>query len=243
MWKLKYTHAMTGTGKKGVTKSDIRRQRGPLNSLVAERMRQLGIQNVVGFAEYAGISDSAMYDLLNGRVVNGQLIMPKWQILTKLAVALDKPTHELLYLIDPDAPGANLVLDVQQVPVYIAGQVGAGPQQLWERSDVVYVERQFAENRDLVAFTVVGDSMAGGRHPIYDGDVVIVDQRVEGEVNFPVVARLKDDGHVVKRLRPGGILDSANPEFLDPDTSIISPDRVAHLVGRVVRVIGNLATA
>ncbi len=218
--------------------------RGPLNGLIAERMRQLNLSTVKDFADYAGIGRTSIHDLVRGRTTtSGTWTKPSFDTLTKLAVALDKPTHELLYLIDPEAPGANLVFDVQQVPVYIAGHVGAGPQQLWERNDVVYVERQFAENRDLIAFTVVGDSMAGGRHPIHDGDMVIVDQRVGGEVNFPVVARLKDDGHVVKRLRPGGILDSANPDFVDPDTSIIAPDRIAHLVGRVVRVIGNLTTA
>lgn len=236
---------MSRPAKGSTNKKEIQRQRGPLNALVAERMRALNIQNVVGFAEYAGISDSAMYDLLNGRVVNGQVIMPKWQLVTKLAQALGKPTHELLYILDPEAPGAAEMVanvqPVQQVPVFIAGNVGAGPEQLHERCDVVYVERKFAEGRDLVAFAVVGDSMAGGRHPIYSGDVVIVDRKMAGEVNFPVVARLRGDGYVVKRLRPGNILDSANPDFIDLDTAIITTDRIDQMVGRVVRVIGNLA--
>lgn len=234
---------MTGRSKAGPEKSEIKRQRGPLNSLVAQRMRELGIANVVGFAEHAGISDTAMYDILNGRVVNGVLIMPKWQIITKLAQALNRPTHELLYLLDPDAPGADLVVGVRQVPVYIAGSVGAGPEQLEPLDEVVYVERAFAENRELVAFRVVGNSMAGGRHPIYDGDVVIVQRGTEGELNFPVVARLRDDGYVVKRLRPGGILDSANSEFMDPDFALIPPDRVAQIVGQVVRVVSNIHCA
>lgn len=232
---------MSRPAKGSSSKREIQKQRGPLNALVAERMRTLNIQNVVGFAEYAGISDSAMYDLLNGRVVNGQVIMPKWQLITKLAQALGKPTHELLYILDPEAPGAEMVADVRQVPVFIAGQVGAGPEQLRERSDVVYVERKFAEGRDLVAFAVAGDSMAGGRHPIHDGDIVIVDRKLAGEVNFPIVARLRGDGYVVKRLRPGNILDSANPDFMDLDTAIITTDRIDQMVGRVVRVIGNLA--
>jgi SOS-response transcriptional repressor LexA len=231
---------MSGTVPSKTSKADIRKQRGPFNALVAERMRQLGLRSVVQFAEYAGLSDTAMYEMLSGRVVNGTLIMPKWQSITKLAAALAKPTHELLYLLDPDAPGANLVLDVHQVPVYIAGHVGAGPQQLAATDDVVYVESQFADHRDLIAFHVVGESMAGGRHPIYDGDIVIVDRKVGGEVNLPIVARLHDDGYVVKRLRPNNVLDSANADFLDPDMMTISPDRVAELVGRVVRVISNV---
>ncbi|OWL96559.1 hypothetical protein CBQ26_09280 [Deinococcus indicus] len=222
------------------TKTAIRRQRGPLNALVANRMQQLNLPNVTAFAEYAGISESVMYDMLNGRVVNGVLIMPKWQSLTKLAQALNKPTHEILYLLDPEAYGAGTVIGVQQVPVYIAGSVGAGPEQLHESDEVVYVEKQFADGRDLVAFHVRGDSMAGGRHPIYNGDIVIVDRQVAGEINFPVVARLRNDGYVVKRLRPGGILDSTNPEYDDPHQSIIEPARVDHVTGRVVRVIGNM---
>lgn len=206
-------------------------------------MKALNLPNVSAFAEYAGISESVMYDMLNGRVVNGVLIMPKWQSLTKLAQALDKPTHELLYLLDPEAPGAGTVVGVQQVPVYIAGCVGAGPEQLVEADEVVYVEKQFADGRDLVAFHVCGDSMAGGRHPIYDGDIVVVDRQIAGEVNFPVVARLRGDGYVCKRLRPGGILDSTNPEYDDPDMSIIAPARVAHVEGRVVRVISNALAA
>lgn len=224
------------------SKSAIRRQRGPLNALVANRMKELNISNVVGFAEYAGLSDTAMYEMLSGRVVNGVLIMPKWQSITKLAAALDKPTHEILYLLDPDAPGADLVFGVQQVPVYVAGCVGAGPEQMLERDDVVYVEKSFADNRDLVAFHVCGDSMAGGKRPIYDGDIVIVDRNIAPEINLPAVARLEDDGYVVKRLRPGGILDSANPEYDDPETALIPPHRIAQMVGRVVRIHSNVAT-
>lgn len=215
--------------------------RGPLNGLIAARMRQLGLSTVKEFADYAGVGRTSLHDLVRGRTTpSGTWTKPSLDTLSRLAAALDKPTHELLYLIDPDAPGAGTVIDVQQVPVYIAGSVGAGPQQLDPSDEVVYVEKTFAEHRDLVAFHVKGDSMAGGRHPIYDGDIVIVDRQVAGEVNFPVVARLKDDGYVVKRLRPGGVLDSANPDFVDTHESFITPDRVAQQVGRVVRVISNL---
>lgn len=218
--------------------------RGPLNALIATRMRQLGLSTVKEFAEYAGVGRTSLHDLVRGRAKDdGAWTKPSFDTLTKLAAALNKPTHELVYLIDPDAPGAGTVVGVQQVPVYIAGCVGAGPEQLVEADDVVYVEKQFADGRDLVAFHVCGDSMAGGRHPIYDGDIVVVDRQVAGEVNFPVVARLRGDGYVCKRLRPGGILDSTNPEYDDPDMSIIAPARVAHVEGRVVRVISNALAA
>ncbi|WP_291423266.1 S24 family peptidase [Deinococcus sp.] len=227
------------TAKERNSKSKVRR--GPLHAMVAKKIAELGLSNVVEFAAYAGLSDTVMYDMLNGRVVKGVAIMPKWQSITKLAAALGKPTHEIMYLFDPEAPGADLVLGVQQVPVYVAGCVGAGPERLIDSDDMVYVEKAFADNRDLIAFHVCGDSMAGGKRPIYDGDIVIVDRNVEPEINSPVVARLVDDGYVVKRLRPGGILDSANQEYSDPATALIPPSRVARMVGRVVRIHSNIA--
>lgn len=129
--------------------------------------------------------------------------------------------------------------EVKQVPVLVAGRVGAGPEQDWELEQYVYVERDFDEGRDLVAFKVEGDSMDGGSRPIAGGDLVIVDRKKGGEFNSPVVARLSDDGYVCKRLRPGNFLDSANPAYDDPDYAVIAPDRVAEVVGRVVRTIHN----
>lgn len=230
---------MEDKGASAKAKQQVRRIRGPLNGLVADRMRQLGIPNVTGFAQHAGLSDTAMYDVLGGRIINGVVIMPKWDTITKLAAALGKPTHEILYILDPEAPGADSVFSVQQVPVYLAGCVGAGPQQQLEIAGEITVDKEFAEGRDLVAYRVCGNSMAGGRHPIYNDDVVIVDRRLEGEINQPVVARLRDNGYICKRLRPGGVLDSANPDHTDPNTSLVTPDRVAQVVGRVVRIISN----
>ncbi|WP_019008491.1 hypothetical protein [Deinococcus aquatilis] len=57
--------------------------------------------------------------------------------LIKLAVALKMPTHELLYLIDPSAPGADLVTGVQHLPVYVADRVGTGPEPLALSGEVV----------------------------------------------------------------------------------------------------------
>ena len=231
---------MAETGNQRITKQTIRRQRGALSSLVGERMQQLGHRNVGEFAKYAGISESGIYSILNGRIEDGTPIVPKWQTMVALARALERPTHELLYILDPSAPGADLQLGVAQMPVYLAGCVGAGPDQLRELEENVFVDAEFAEGRDLVAFRVKGNSMAGGRRPIYDGDIVIVDRKIGAEVNSPVVARLRDDGYVVKRLRQNGFLDSANPDYDDPDMAMIDPSRIADLIGRVVRVHSEL---
>ena len=203
-------------------------------------MRKHGIGNVRDFADYAGVSRAAVYDLIRGRsTINGTWMRPSLETLLKLAGALNIPTHELLYLLEPDAPGANVPLasEVAQVPIIIAGHVGAGPDRSDAADGVTYVEQEFAAHRELVAFRVKGDSMAGGKHPIYNDDLVIVARGQEGEINMPVVVRLDSDGYVCKRLRPGGSLDSANSDFLDPELAVITPDRIAGIVGKVVRII------
>lgn len=232
------------TTRRGRTKragSAVDELRGPLNDLIGRRMKQLGMETVKEFADKFGIGRSTIYDLVRGRS-DGSVSNPSLETISRLADALERPAHEILYLVSPQTRGAALTLGVAQVPVYMAGCVGAGPEQLQElMGQAVFVEATFARGRDLAAFKVCGDSMAGGKRPIYDGDVVIVDRNLGGEVNQPVVARLVDDGYVVKRLRPGGVLDSSNPEYDDPEQSLIPAERVAHMVGRVVRVLGNVA--
>lgn len=225
-------------------KTKIAEMRGPINGLIVDYMRKHNVTNVREFADRVGVGRNTIYDLVRGRsTINGAWMKPSLDTLTKLAVALERPTHELLYLIDPEAPGANtpLAAEVMQVPVAIAGRVGAGPDQTYELQGHTFVEREFAQGRDLIAFKVEGDSMAGGKHPIYRGDLVIVDRHLQGEMNSAVVARLVSDGYVCKRLRPGNILDSTNPDFADPDLAVITPDRIAEVVGKVVRIVHNAA--
>lgn len=222
------------------SKSEVGQLRGPLNGLIADRMRQLGMETVKEFADKFGIGRSTIYDLVRGRS-DGSISNPSLETISRLADALERPAHEILYLVSPSTRGAATTVRASQVPVYLAGCAGAGPEQLQEIHDhTVLVEAEFAYGRDLSAFHVCGESMAGGRHPIYDGDVVIVDRNLGGEINQPVVARLAGNGYVVKRLRPGGILDSTNPEYNDEEQAVIMPDRVAQIVGRVVRVQSTL---
>ena len=225
---------MTSQARTRKTKSEVGQLRGPLNGLIAERMRSLGIETVKDFADRFNIGRSTIYDLVRGRS-DGSMSNPSLETITRLADALGRPAHEILYLVSPGAPGAG-VSRVEQVPVFIAGHVGAGPEQLHELEGVqVFVEASFAQGRDLVAFRVAGNSMEGGIRPIYDGDVVIVDRNVPPEQNQAAVARLQGNGYVVKRLRSQGILDSTNPDYVG-DHSIIQPQQVAQMVGRVVRV-------
>ncbi|WP_288482422.1 XRE family transcriptional regulator [uncultured Deinococcus sp.] len=219
-------------------KSEVGKLRGPLNSLIVARMRELGIETVKEFADHVGIGRSTIYDLVRGRS-DGSLSNPSLETVTRLADALERPAHEILYMVNPHARGANSPVQVERVPVYCAGSVGAGPQQLNELDKKVFVDRDFAHGRDLVAFLVAGDSMAGGPRPIYNDDVVIVDRNIAPEINQAAVARLTGNGYVVKRLRPGGILDSSNPDYMGEHTVVPIQD-VAQMVGKVVKIIGNL---
>lgn len=220
----------------------IAKTRGPLNGLIADRMRYLGFETVKDFADHAGISRTSLHELIRGRATtSGAWTKPSIDTLAKLAIALNRPLHELIYIIAPEALGAEEFTKnrqqpmIERIPVYIAGCVGAGPQQLTETDEYITVEREFTKNRDLVAFRVVGDSMAGGKRPIHDDDIVVVDRNAEPEINSPIVARLTGNGYVVKRLRPGGFLDSTNTEYTGPH-AVVNVEGIDQLVGRVVRV-------
>lgn len=73
---------------------------GALNDRIAGHMQDQGIENLRDFATIAGIPLSAMNDLVQGHKT------PAVKTLVALARALECPTHTLLYLLVPDAPGA-----------------------------------------------------------------------------------------------------------------------------------------
>jgi phage repressor protein C with HTH and peptisase S24 domain len=134
-------------------------------------------------------------------------------------------------------PGQPLM---RPLPVRIAGWVGAGPDQNEEAYlDPVWVEEQFAQGKDLLAFKIRGDSMEGGRRPIFDGDLVLVNRNDKGYDGAAVVARLRSDGYVCKLLKIdkyGTNLVSANPAYTNGTPPYISGEQVSELVGRVVEV-------
>jgi repressor LexA len=149
-------------------------------------------------------------------------------------------------MLAPDAPGADeevVMPGVRRFRVGVAGWVGAGPQQLEEiNGQHVVVEEEFARGKDLQAFRVRGDSMAAGKRPIYDGDIVIVNVRDKGYNTAAVVARLVDGRYVCKMLKDdhhGKMLVSANPVHTNGTPTSIPIEQVDEIVGRVVRVIGN----
>lgn len=216
---------------------------GPFNTRIAARMKQLGMRKLEDFADHFGIGRTTVYSLVRGRVApGGGWVKPSVDTLVKLSEALETPLHVLVYELEPGAFGHNTVAPMQSVPVGRAGWLGAGPEQNEEINDTIWVEADFARGKDLVAFRIRGDSMAAGRHPIYDGDTVIVNRLDKGHNNSQVVARLTNDGHVCKLLKEDRFSDvvrlaSANPEHLNGTPTTIAPEDIAEIIGRVVRVI------
>jgi repressor LexA len=219
---------------------------GPFNRLIADTMRHQGIERLEDFADKWGIGRSTIYDLVRGRVsVHGGWSKPSVETLVKLAAALNLPTHELLYLLEPEAPGATEINLYTPGASYVSriGHAGAGPGQNHALEDRVPVPNDWARGRDLVAFTVRGDSMAGGKRPIYDGDTVIVDKSRGVRSGMIVVARLADDSYVCKAFKDdkfGKRLTSLNPLYTNAAPPVIPLEDVAEIIGPVVRLAADV---
>ena len=225
------------------TKGEVK---GPFQERIAARMDELKMKRLEEFADHFGLGRTTVYGLYHGRVSpKGSVVKPSVDTLVKLADALEVPLHVLIYELEPGARGADLITSppLQRVEVRMAGWVGAGPDQTEEILDEqLWVEREFARGRELLGFKIRGDSMAAGRHPIYDGDTVVVDRNAKGHNNSPVVARLIDNGYVCKLLKEDRFshivkLASANPEHQNGTPTAIAPEQIEEIVGRVVRIV------
>jgi repressor LexA len=238
---------------KGTT-DELRRVRDPFHALIVQSMRRHGFREITKWADHFRIGRTTLYNLLHGRETgSGTWVTPSLETLVKLARAFDKPLHELVYMVQPDAPGAELKSTgttaplveseppPRQVSVNIAGWCNTSSQQD-ESSypNVVWVEEEFSEGKELYAFKILGDSMAAGRVPIHHGDIVLVDGNDKGSNTASVVARLAGNGYVCKMLKEdrfGKLLQSRNPEHTNGTPSAIPMEQVAEIVGRVVRII------
>ena len=207
--------------------------------LITKRMAELRIKNLQEFADRFGIGRSTLYDLVRGRSPSHKTWgKPSLDTLVQLANALEKPLHELIYLIEPEAPGANE--RSYRVRVNIAGWCSDSSEQKSTGDWFIYVEEEFAQSRDLRAFKIRGDSMAAGKAPIHHGDIVLVDAGDKGYNTASVVARLLDDSYVCKVLKDdkfGQLLQSRNVDHTNGTPSAIPISQVAEIVGRVVRII------
>lgn len=230
-----------------LTRREVQAARAELATLVSQRMQEERLETLTAFADRYGIGRSTMYELMRGRSrTRGAWVKASLDTAIALAAALRKPLHEIIYLLEPDAPGAEAVssdeVPLLRVGVGVAGWVGGGPSQNrdGDGEPPIYVPLEFAAGKDLRAFRVRGDSMAAGKRPIHDGDLIIVDALDKGYNTASVVARLLDDGYVVKMLKDdkfGRLLQSRNPEHTNGTPSVIPMEQVAEIVGRVVRII------
>lgn len=224
---------------------------GVFNTLIADRMLELGQTSLEQFADYSGIGHTTLYNLVLGRVSpSGAQVRPSIDTLVKLSHSLEIPLGDLVYMVAPDGlsasndPADQAAPPVRSFHVDVAGWAGAGPAQNDEATHEppIYVEERFARGKTLRAFRIRGDSMAAGKRPIHDGDTVLVNVADKGQNTDSIVALLKDGNYVCKMLKDdkfGKMLQSRNPEHTNGTPSVIPADEVADIVGKVVRVIAD----
>ncbi len=238
-----------GSGKGAMLRTDVQEARAQLADLIRTKMAQDGLETITDFADKYELGRSTLYELVRGRSrTRGAWVHPSLQTTIALAKALERPLHEIIYLLEPEAPGAEATFasdaPLLKVNVEIAGWVGAGPAQNLEAHEPpIWLDLEFAQGKELRAFRVRGDSMAAGKRPILDGDIVVVDALDKGYNTASVVARLADDSHVVKMLkldRHERQLQSRNPEHTNGTPSVIPMSEVAEVVGRVIKIIAEI---
>lgn len=78
----------------------------PLAPLIQARMQELGCRTPAEFAHEADLSRLTVESLLEGHDAMGLEYTPSLQALVNLSHALNRPAHELLYLLRPDALGS-----------------------------------------------------------------------------------------------------------------------------------------
>lgn len=235
-----------GTQDQPTSRARVQRQRSKLAELIHAQIRDDKLRSIEEFADKYDIGRSTLYELLRGRTRSrGALVRPSLDTLVKLANAVKVPTHQLLYLFEPDAPGAGHYLSgatpSEGATVSIEGTIGGAPEQHRETHyGFVWVEQDFVVGKDLIAFRATGDSMAAGSDAIQDGDIIVVDRNDPGHDTASVVARLETHDLVLKMLKDdrfGRFLQSRNPEPSDGSPTVIPLQEATQIVGRVVRII------
>ncbi|KIQ55897.1 hypothetical protein SY28_01125 [Meiothermus taiwanensis] len=219
--------------------------RGPFNDWILETMKRRGINTLEEFAKQSGISRGTLYHLVRGRVSpKGTWVKPSVDTLLVLARFLERPIQDLIFRLEPDAPGVSEQdRTIACGTVKVFGVVGAGPGQFEPTLKSVYVPASVAKGRPLAAYEVRGDSMCGGKRPICDGDIIVVNMADKGCSGQVVVARLVDGSFVCKALKEdkfGRRLMSLNPLYTNSAPPVIPAEDVDEVIGRVVWVQGAL---
>lgn len=220
--------------------------RGPFNEDIRKVMVERGWTKLEQFADHFGIGRTTVYSLVLGRQTSqGEWVKPSLDTIIKLSIALNRPVDELLSRLYPELdlpkPQAQVAPSMKKTPVM--GIVGAGPGQFEPTLKSVYVPTAVAKGRPLAAYEVKGDSMCGGKRPICDGDIIVVNLADKGCSGQVVVARLNDGSYVCKALKEdkfGRRLMSLNPLYTNSAPPVIPAEDVDEIIGRVVWVQGAL---
>jgi repressor LexA len=198
-------------------------------------MHKEGLSSLVEFADTHDLARTTIYNIVYGRQTkSGKAMKPSLDTLVGLADALDTPAHVLLYELEPDAFGSDLVnlspaqLPVRKVLVDVVGVVGAGPAQNIQLFQDIWVDKRIVGSRRASGYQIMGDSMDGGKKPIQHGSILLIDLDNPGQEGSIVVALLNSGGHVCK-IRRGDALYSANPDSNEPFS--ISLDQIEHVMG------------
>ena len=214
------------------------------------------------FAIMRGLTPETLHAIFyGGQDGKGKLAQPPMSTLRTLALVTENPISKLMYayLDDPNSNRmffenedadreASTALSyrlqdrtppMRRIEVKIAGSTGVSTG--LREEPPIWIEARRAKGRDLVAFRIQGDSMEGGKRPILDGDLVIVDRDNKGQDAVPVVARLRALGgmYVCKLLKDdqfGKGLFSLNTSHTNGTPSYIPIEEVEEIVGRVIEV-------
>ena len=205
-------------------------QNSPLFPLIQTEMLEryrLSDEGVAEFAEHEGLVPEVIEAVFfGGKDGEGRLAQPPISTLIDLGFALNQQRSRLMrmYAKNPNSnhmffgtedinkmASSDLLLKAVNRAGEAAGQpqmrhlavqvAGAGSQPAQEPQEHLWLEESFVGHRHLAAFRIRGDSMEGGKRPIFDGDLVIVDCDDEGQDSTPVVAHLKNNGYVCKQLK------------------------------------------
>ena len=234
-------------------------------------LQQYGMQeeSLQEYAELNGICPEVLEAVFyGGKDSEGRLAQPPIGVLQAVALATGKSRVHFMALYAHHPDSNQMFFDktdtnrehatalayrmqdptpfMESIEVRVAGRLSQEQKVNKSEELPLWVERRVARTKDLVAFRIRGDSMEGGKRPIFDGDLVIVDRKDKGRDGVLVVARLKDGSYICKMLRDDGSgrsLVSTNLTSTDSTPFYLPIEEVQEIEGRVIEVRRTEGTA
>lgn len=208
----------------------------PLAGVLASRMCELNITSIDQLARATGLPRTMLYFVRNGRVSkNGTTVLPSVDTLTALARAFNRPAHDLLYLLIPDARDSPDKIAASFTAV--AGVIGCfnARQQPSSRS---HMSRPRGDG-EFVAYEMLGNAMDGGRQPIGVGALIVVNRAQTPKPGDLVVARLANKEllcRLMRRCATGYELVCSNPAHTEPLPSCVQSNELESIIGVVHQI-------